>query len=102
MFGERSKEVFGMTKGKVTRVIDGDTFKVQEGKAIRLANVKAPELGTKGGAKARNELKTQIDGKTVTYKTVGKSYGRDVANVKVAGKSVNQTMRNKGYTKKGK
>ena len=37
-----------MSKGKVTRVIDGDTFKVAGGKAIRLANVRAPELGTKG------------------------------------------------------
>ena len=85
-----------MAKGKVTRVIDGDTFKVQGGKAIRLANVRAPELGTKGGAKARNELSERIGGKTVSYNTVGKSYGRDVANVKVAGKSVNQSMRNKG------
>ncbi len=91
-----------MAKGKVMRVIDGDTFKVQGGKAIRLANVSAPELGTKGGAKARNELKERIGSKTVSYNTVGKSYGRDVANVKVAGKSVNQIMRNKGYTKKGK
>lgn len=91
-----------MAKGKVTRVIDGDTFKVQGGKAIRLANVRAPELGTKGGAKARNDLKGCIGGKTISYNTVGKSYGRDVANVKVAGKSVNQTMRNKGYTSKGK
>ena len=91
-----------MTKGKVTRIIDGDTFKVQGGKAIRLANVRAPELGTKGGAKARNELKGCIGGKTVSYNTVSKSYGRDVANVKVAEKSVNRVMRNKGYTKKGK
>jgi endonuclease YncB( thermonuclease family) len=91
-----------MSKGKVTRVIDGDTFKVQGGKAIRLANVRAPELGTKGGAKARNELSERIGGKTVSYNTVSKSYGRDVANVKVAGKSVNQAMRNKGYIKKGK
>ena len=87
-----------MAKGKVTQVIDGDTFKVQGGKVIRLANVSAPELGTKGGAKARNELKELIGGKTVLYNTVGKSYGRDVADVKVAGKSVNQVMRNKGYT----
>ena len=91
-----------MAKGKVTRVIDGDTFKVQGSKAIRLSNVRASELGTKGGTKARNELKERIGGKTVSYNTVGKSYGRDVANVKMAGKSVNQAMRNKGYTKKGK
>jgi len=88
-----------MAKGKVTKVIDGDTFKVQGGKAIRLANVRAPELGTKGGAKAKSELSGRIGGKTVSYDTVGKSYGRDVANVKVGGKSVNQTMRNKGYIK---
>ncbi len=91
-----------MSKGKVTKVIDGDTFKIKGGKAIRLANVKAPEMGTKGGAKARNELQDLIGGKTINYDKIGKSYGRHVANVKIAGKSVNQTMRNKGYTNKGK
>ena len=91
-----------MVTGKVTKVIDGDTFKVKGGKPIRLANVRAPELGTKGGAKARNDLQKTIGGKTVNYTPVGKSYGRTVANVKIAGKSVNQVMRNKGYTKKGK
>ncbi len=96
------KEVKNMAKGKVTKVIDGDTFKVQGGKAVRLSKVRAPELGTKGGAKARNELQDIIGGKTVSYNTVAKSYGREVANVKVAGKSVNQVMRNKGYQDKGK
>jgi len=91
-----------MAKGRVTKVIDGDTFKVSGGKAIRLAKVKAPELGTKGGAKARNELQGLVGKKTVSYNTVGKSYGRNVANVKVGRKSVNQVMRNKGYTNKGK
>ena len=91
-----------MSKGKVTRVIDGDTFKVQGGKAIRLANVRAPELGTKGGVKAKQELSGLISKKTVNYKTVGKSYGREVAQVRARGKLVNQAMRNKGYTKKGK
>lgn len=91
-----------MGRAKVTKVIDGDTFKVRGGKSIRLANVRTPEMGTKGGAKARNELKTQIGGKTVNYKTVGKSYGREVANVRLGNKLVNQVMRNKGYTKKGR
>jgi len=59
-------------------------------------------MGTKGGAKARNELQDMIENKTISYDTVGKSYGRDVAKVKIAGKSVNQAMRNKGYTNKGK
>lgn len=91
-----------MVKGKVTKVIDGDTFRIQGGKSIRLSNVRAPELGTKGGAKARNELQNVLGGKTISYETVGKSYGRDVAKVKIVGKSVNQTMRNKGYTNKGR
>jgi len=91
-----------MAKGKVTRVIDGDTFKIRGGKAIRLASVGAPELGTKGGAKARDVLDAKIGGKTVTYQPVGESYGRTVAQVKIAGKSVNQSMRNRGYKSKGK
>ena len=91
-----------MTKGKVTRVIDGDTFKVRGGKAIRLANVRAPELGTRGGAKARNVLDAKIGGKSINYRPVGTSYGRTVAQVKIAGKSVNQSMRDRGYKQKGK
>ena len=91
-----------MPKGRVAKVIDGDTFKLQGGKAIRLANVGAPELGSKGGAQAKNDLAAKIQGKTVSYKPVAKSYGRTVAQVKLAGKSVNQAMRNKGYINKGK
>ena len=91
-----------MTRAKVTKVIDGDTFRVKGGKNIRLSNVRAPELGTKGGAKAKQELNSLISKKTVNYNTVGKSYGREVANVRVGGKLVNQAMRNKGYTQKGK
>lgn len=83
-----------MPKAKVTRVINGDTFRVPR-KAIRLANVDAPELGSKGGAKAKNQLKDIIQGKTVAYKPVGTSYGRIVAQVKLGRKSVNQAMRNK-------
>lgn len=90
-----------MAKGKVSKVIDGDTFKIQGGKSIRLSNVKSPEIGTKGGAKAKNDLSNLIEGKTVSYDEKGVSYGRIVANVKIAGKSVNQVMRNKGYTDKG-
>ena len=88
-----------MPKAKVTKVIDGDTFKIKGGKPIRLANVDAPELGTKGGAKARDELQNVIGGKTVSYNPLAKSYGRTVANVKIGPKSVNQIMRNKVNTR---
>lgn len=67
-----------MPKAKAIRIIDGDTFKVP-GKFIRLANVDAPELGRKGGAQAKNQLRDMIQGKTVAYRPVGTSYGRIVA-----------------------
>ena len=83
-----------MPKARVTKVIDGDTLKVPR-KFIRLANVDAPELGSRGGAKAKNQLKDMVQGKTISYKPVAKSYGRVVAQVKLGSKSVNQAMRNK-------
>lgn len=91
-----------MPRRKVTGIRDGDTFRVSGGKIIRLANVRAPEKGTKGGAKARADLKKMIGGKTVSYDPKAMSYGRIVANVKVGSKSVNQAMRGKGYTNKGR
>lgn len=83
-----------MPKAKAIRIIDGDTFKIP-GKFIRLANVDAPELGRKGGAQAKNQLRDMIQGKTVAYRPVGTSYGRIVAQVRLGSKSVNQAMRNK-------
>ncbi|MBA7484073.1 hypothetical protein ES707_19596 [subsurface metagenome] len=83
-----------MPKAKVTKVIDGDTIKIPR-RTLRLANVDAPELGSRGGTKAKNQLKDMIQGKTISYEPVAKSYGRIVAQVKIRGKSVNQAMRNK-------
>lgn len=48
-----------MPKAKVTEVIDGDTFRISR-KTLRLANVNALEMGTKGGAKAKSELKDML------------------------------------------
>ena len=85
-----------MPKGKVSKVVDGDTFKISKGPYVRLANVDAPEMSRKGGAQAKHELEDIIDGKTVNYNPVGKSYGRIVAKVNIGGKSVNGSMRRKG------
>ena len=84
-------------KEKVTRVIDGDTFKTASRKnPVRLANVHAPEKGERGAAVATKELEKLIGGKTVTIDTVSRDkYGRSVADVKVDNKSVNKAMRDK-------
>lgn len=75
----------------VTRVIDGDTFRTSCRKhSVRLANVDAPEKGTKGGTKATKQLKSLIQGKKVEINTVARDvYGRAIARVTVKGKSVN-------------
>lgn len=82
-------------KEKVTRVIDGDTFRTsaRTKHAVRLANVNAPEKGTKAGSTATKALRKLVQGKKVEVTTVARDkYGRAVANVKVAGKSVNNAM----------
>lgn len=86
-----------MPRGKVSQVKDGDTFKIAYGPWIRLANVNAPELRSKTGKSARQELNNMIGGKTVSYTEKAKSYGRIVADVKIGSKSVNSAMRKKGY-----
>jgi len=82
-------------KETVSRVIDGDTFLTRSRKhPVRLANVDAPERGTRGGTQATNHLRALIQGKQVQINTVARdSYGRAVANVKVAGKSVNNSVK---------
>ena len=87
-----------MHRGKVTRIPDGDTIKVKDGPWIRLANVNAPEKGHPGFEESREALKNLVSQKEVTYTPVAEdAYGRTVANVKVGNKSVNQTMKKKGY-----
>lgn len=79
-------------KMKVKDVIDGDTIKGPFKKFVRLANVDAPELGTKGAAAAKHKLENLVLNKTVSYSEDAKSYGRIVGEVKIGGKSVNQKM----------
>jgi len=87
-----------MAKIKVSKVLDGDTFVTQDGTKVRLANVNAPEKGQRGAPQARIDLRQLISRKQVNVETVARDpYGRVVANVKVGNKSVNKTMRSKGW-----
>ena len=84
-------------KETVTRVIDGDTFRTSCRKhSVRLANVDAPEKGTKGGVKATKQLKSLIQGQKVEVNTLARDiYGRAIARVTVDGKSVNLAINTK-------
>ena len=84
-------------KERVTKVIDGDTFMTASRKnPVRLANVDAPEKGTRGGAAATKALKDMIQGEAVSIDTVARdSYGRSVAKVKVGRNSVNKAAKDR-------
>ncbi len=77
---------------KVTKVLDGDTFDIETGQRVLLANVNAPEVVNPGADEATAKLRELIEGKNVRIDPVGTSYGRIVANVTVDGESVNSTM----------
>lgn len=84
-------------KETVMRVIDGDTFLTASRKrSVRLAGVDAPERGTRRGARATQQLRKMIQGKKVVVHTIGRDmFGRTIAHVKVTGKSVNKTVKNR-------
>ena len=84
-------------KEKVTRVIDGDTFRTASRKnPIRLASFNAPEKGQRGYAKATTALRNMIEGEVVSIDTKARDkYGRAVADVKIGRKSVNNAMKAK-------
>lgn len=81
--------------GKVTEVIDGDTFDVnvthyQKGNSytynnyerIRIASKNAPEMGSLGGAVAKIQLETKISGRSVKLAIHSRdTYQRLVCNV---------------------
>ncbi len=72
-------------RGKVIRVLDGDTIEVLQGKKpvrIRLANIDAPEKTQAFGRWSTNQLKGLVAAQpvTVTY-TQTDRYGRIIGNV---------------------
>jgi len=91
-------------KERVTRVIDGDTFMTDKRKrAVRLANVDAPENGERGAVAATRRLTAMVAGKEVTVMPVARDrYGRTVAKVTVEGRSVERAVKAAQKAKKRK
>lgn len=94
-----------MPRGKVKRIIDGDTFELRGGERVRIAGLNAPELGQKGGDAAKRQLRKKMPPGTGVglSKPLAKSYGRIVRKVTVGGKNVAKTRGpSRGGTKKRK
>jgi micrococcal nuclease len=84
-----------MSKEKVTKVRDGDTFETNKRKnAIRLIELDTPEKGQPGYTKAKNALEDLILGEEVTVNTVARDkFGRALAKVMLGRRSVNKAMK---------
>jgi len=89
---------------KIKRWIDGDSGYFTDGRGFRLAGVRAPEKYQFGGHKATRTAAgmTARYGGAVNVNRVGGSYGRDVVNMFNQDGSINQRMKDKGYTNKGR
>ncbi|MEO0138067.1 MAG: thermonuclease family protein [candidate division WOR-3 bacterium] len=87
--------IFCTNQERVTEVIDGDTFKTEKNKTIRLLGINAPELDEPGGDIAKEFLKWMILNKRVILKkdiSEKDDYGRYLCYVYLDGKFVNEEM----------
>ncbi|WP_170112683.1 thermonuclease family protein [Sphingomonas fennica] len=76
--------------GRVAWVTDGDTFRLESGERIRIAGIDAPETHRDQarcagevtlGLRAKDRATTLLAGRDVTFRRVGRSYSRTVAEV---------------------
>ncbi len=84
--------------GVVSRVVDGDTVRVQphDGArpvSIRLEGIDAPEICQAGGTQARDALKRQVLGSRVeVYGRARDDYGRLLARIELRGEDQGRWM----------
>lgn len=87
-------------KGVCTKVVDGDTIYLSNGKKIRLVGVNTPEKGVAGCKASKNfveklclnkEVGINVDDRKYTDK-----YGRSLAVVIVEGKNLNEMLLKEG------
>jgi endonuclease YncB( thermonuclease family) len=82
-----------MQTAVVDVIIDGNTFTLNTGETVRLAEVEAPEVGSPAYAQALEKLKQLIDTKVILYdQRAVDDYGRIVADVWVSNIYVNDEM----------
>lgn len=83
-----------MARGRVKKVIDGDTFKLASGERVRIAGLHAPELKQHGGKAAKGRLQQTL--KRSKYvglsRVLATSYGRSVRRVTVKSKDVGKLV----------
>jgi micrococcal nuclease len=89
--------------GVVTRVVDGDTVWVQTSASqpplkVRIQGIDAPEICQPGGVQARDALKRQVLGQSVTVTSgAHDDYGRTVGTVHRQGQDMGRWMVAQGH-----
>ena len=94
-----------MTKRKIGKLYDGDSGTFANGENFRLANVRAPETGRKDASSAKRALAGMLgrSSNSVNVKEVGRDkYGRTLVKFSNSDGSINQRMRDKGYSNRGR
>tara|TARA_B110000879_G_C10924398_1_gene413412 strand:- start:327 stop:716 length:390 start_codon:yes stop_codon:yes gene_type:complete len=87
---------------KVIRVIDGDTFEIENGDKVRMIGIDAPELKDNEGLESKNHLKLLIENKYVSLikdeKNKNKDFfGRLLRYVYLEDSDINLKMIEDGY-----
>jgi len=97
-----SEQIFPK-KGKVERVIDGDTFVLYSGEKVRLMGIDAPELAAEWGMEARAKVVELTSKQEITLEYEEKekldAYGRLLAYVWVNKELLNALLLEEGYAK---
>jgi len=92
-------------KKKIQQWFDGDSGVFSDGTKFRLNNVRKPESYQFGGEKATRTA-AGMTGRTdgwVNWNPVARDrYGRQVGNMSNKDGSINQRMRSRGYSNKGR
>ena len=89
--------------GVVTRVVDGDTLWVktsasQQPLKVRLQGIDAPEICQPGGLEARDALKRQVLGQSVTVTSgAHDDYGRTVGTLHMQGQDMGRWLVAQGH-----
>lgn len=91
-----------MEQALVSRVIDGDTIELQNGRRVRYLGIDTPESGEYYGAEATTRNKELVEGKVVELQRGERDedeYGRLLRYVYVDGVFVNAELVAQGYAK---
>ncbi len=87
---------------KVSRIKDGDTIVLQNGQVFRFDGIDTPESNTDQGKAVKNYINNKLKGKKVevVYDADRRgAYGREVVDILVDGKSINEELIRNGLAR---